>query len=615
MSVHRRNLSLIILFGILAVCYLPVLAPVARVAGESYAFHYNNRVGTLLIAALLAAVALYVRRNRLQLPPAALTSAPPSAGNRAFLITLAIMFLLALGLWWLAAPWEGFYESGYFIDRLQLLLAGRHIYTGFEFIYGSLMLYIPAWFCRIFALPAAGGYYLFWMLTLLTGTWLLWLMVQSVELDAVTVPAATRTRIFLLLWFYQLLQAATTGLNYSVFRVALPFALLLVLHHAVRARRQYAAVLVAALGLALLLATSPEQGFAFAFAVLLYLPLRRWALQEPIIGGWLLLLPVFAVEFALAARTGVFITLRAFSAGGDCFPVYLNFFTLAVLAALLLVAAYLGSAPLRERLLPSSAPLLLYTCAVLPAMFGRSEPLHMMNNGIAAILCALLLVWQWPRAWRRSVILYVILFVAYPLVRLPEVPLVGRAILARVWADGGPHNAVARRIDSTLTRVAVHHYGAAGGQSRIALLRASFGATAAAGQGVLAGATPVVEAPFLYMPNTLGSYQGPLVDTGYFSGITDVFTPAQVQRKIDELAAHPERDVVVRWEAPKLCREDMAAVRDAMRSVSFTPALLPVRQDNDVLQPLCSYIQTHYRMVRPSSPETSGYSLWRPDSQ
>lgn len=615
MSVHRRNLSLIISFGILAVCYLPVLAPVARASGFSYVFHYNNRVGSLLLLALLVVVAFYVRRNHLQLPAAQRISPPSSSPSLVLPFALAITLFAALGLWWLAAPWGAFYESGYFIDRLQLLLAGRHIYTQFEFIYGPLLLYIPAWFCHLFALSAAGGYYAFWTFTLLAGTVMLWQIVQGFELDGITIAASTRARIFILLWCYQLLQVATTGLNYSVFRVVLPFAVLLWLYRTVNQGHRARAFFIAVLGLALLLATSPEQGFAFSFATLFYLPLLRWARRTPLLGAWLLLLPLFAIEFFIASRAGVFITLRTFSIGGGCFPIYLNPYTLAIFAALLLSAAYLGSASLRQRLLPSSAPMLLYAYAVLPAAFGRCEPLHLMDNGIIEVLSALLLLYQWPRAWRRTVILYVILFVAYPLATMQERPLFGRVILAHLWANGGPHGSVARRIDHSLTWVAVHYYGPEGGRSRLALLHAASGVNAAAGQGVLAGATSVVEAPFSFMPNTIGPYQGPLVDTGYFSGTFDVFTPGQVQRKIAELAAHPDRDVIIRWEAPKLCLEDIPDSRVSLRQLSMTPVLLPAVHSDDIVQPLCSYIQTHYQMVRPSSPEASGYSLWRPNAQ
>jgi hypothetical protein len=284
-------------------------------------------------------------------------------------------------------------------------------------------------------------------------------------------------------------------------------------------------------------------------------------------------------------------------------------------AALLLVAAYIGAAPLRERLLPNSAPLLLYACAAFPAAFGRCEPLHLMDNGIAVILCAFLLVSQWPRLWRSSILVYTLLFLVYSAATMPAMPLFGRTILTRVWANGGPHGAFARRIDSTLRNAAIRHYGVANGQVRLHLLRTSLLAKAAPGEGALAGATPVVEAPFLYLPNTLGSYQGPLVDTGYYSGTLNLHTPAHVQRKIDELAAHPDRDVIVRWEAPKLCVQDIPDSRAALRRLLITPVLLPAVHEDDVFQPLCAYIQTHYQMVHPSSAETSGYSLWRPNSQ
>ena len=367
-------------------------------------------------------------------------------------------------------------------------------------------------------------------------------------------------------------------------------------------------------GLALLLASSPEQGFAFSFAVLLYLPLSRWARRQRVPGAWLLLLPIFALEFALAARVGIFITLRTFSAGGDCFPIYLNPFTLLIFAVLLLVAAYVGSAPLRERLLPNSALLLLYICAALPAMFGRCDPLHMMDNGLAAFVCAFLLIRQKPRAWRYGVLIYAVLFMAFPLATLQEWPLFGRATLAHMWMNDGPHGAIERAADRALTRFTIHHYGESAGRSKLALLHASFGAKAAAGQGALAGATPVVEAPFLYVPNTLGIYEGPLADSGYFSGITDVFTEQQVSRKISELQAHPDRDVLVRREAPQMCNESISMAGKGLRVVFITPVLLPGRHDNDLLQPLCSYIQANYSLVHPSSPETSGYSLWRPNA-
>ena len=72
----------------------------------------------------------------------------------------------------LARGLQGFGESIYLIDRLKMLTEGGRPYKDFEYAYGAIFLYGPR-ALMLLHLSAEDSYYVFWLLTLLVGVWML----------------------------------------------------------------------------------------------------------------------------------------------------------------------------------------------------------------------------------------------------------------------------------------------------------------------------------------------------------------------------------------------------------------------------------------------------------
>ena len=125
------------------------------------------------------------------------------------------------------------------------------------------------------------------------------------------------------------------------------------------------------------------------------------------------------------------------------------------------------------------------------------------------------------------------------------------------------------------------------------------------------GASEVVDAPFGYKPNQFGEYRTVGLDSGYFFGLLNAFTPAAVKAKIDELRAHPERDLLLPEDFVEECAIHPAAERRAVQIAFMSPFVPPVRHSDSVWEPLCEFITTHYQVIQAAQPSNYGYQLWR----
>ena len=122
----------------------------------------------------------------------------------------------------------------------------------------------------------------------------------------------------------------------------------------------------------------------------------------------------------------------------------------------------------------------------------------------------------------------------------------------------------------------------------------------------------IFEAPFGYKPNGVGSYLSNRVDYGYYEGLENANTPAAVRRKIDELAVHPERALLLQEHFNDDCEVDPHAERRSLSRVFFFPYTARVSHPESVHQPLCSYISDHYTLAQPPVLENFRYGLWVP---
>ena len=89
------------------------------------------------------------------------------------------------------------------------------------------------------------------------------------------------------------------------------------------------------------------------------------------------------------------------------------------------------------------------------------------------------------------------------------------------------------------------------------------------------GASEVLDAPFGYSPTSSGNIATAGLDSGYFFGLLNAFTHAAVMTKIDELRAHPERDLLLpkaQRAVPRYTRQRNDGLFKSGSCVSFCPA-------------------------------------------
>jgi hypothetical protein len=124
----------------------------------------------------------------------------------------------------------------------------------------------------------------------------------------------------------------------------------------------------------------------------------------------------------------------------------------------------------------------------------------------------------------------------------------------------------------------------------------------------------VVEAPFGYKPNGLGSYLSSTVDYGYYEGLENANTPRAVQRKIDELAQHSRRKLVLPGGFKDICRVNAVDQRHLITMFFFFPYTARVSHSIGVHEPICDYITGHYHLVDEPGRENFEYGLWSPNT-
>jgi len=587
-----------------ALFWLPYLVPVAPSVSASYVFGYNNRVAVLLVAA--AAIVLFLFGPE-AVP--AIDEGRPLSG-RTMKKALAGTFVVSTALYLWTRKLDGFGESVYMIDRVRLLLEGRVPYREFEFAYGAMYLYGPAMVARLLHLGAGDAYGLFFVAVTLIGLSMLYVSLQWME----GAPAAKRA-VFLFFWAFSLMATANMGLNYSLLRYVLPYFCALLLYRGLRSAngdRRHTWLLLLPLPMYLLLqVNSPEFAIAFGLGSTAYLLYFGWLVTT---AHWL----VFAATLAgmvgstvIAARLGALLTMNAFRFGGYNFPVMPAPHLLVFFLAIGISACCAGSLVRSKR--RSEIPLLLAIgmCA-LPAALGRCDPVHVLYNGLPWFVTAALLTHGWGRRWRLyQTALWLVFIVISGLWEAKAVATaLGKSALPSILAMERSEQPT--RLDGWILGRMEAQLGAELAHKKFAEYR-----VAARRRGVLdldamfdQSRGTIYEAPFGFSVTHFGLYHVWNVDEGYFFEGADVIRPEQVERKMGELAAHPERPVLL-LEAPgEQCGVSNEKVRAEIAALFLYPYRARVVHDSDVAVPLCRFIQTHYFMAEAATAEHFGYALW-----
>jgi hypothetical protein len=462
-------------------------------------------------------------------------------------------------VWWVLRMIGPANEGLYFADRYQMFHSGARPYRDFEFAYGPLMFYLPVWIKAVTPLSFTNSYYAACLLEWVAGVVVLW--------NAVRLAGGGRW-VYLLLWGFFAAGVCDGARLYGPLRFASGVLLALAVHRLlVRRESALAGFAVAAIGVALLLSYSPEQGIAFGVASVLYcmVNLRTIAEKRNSLVGAGLFVVVVAIALLAANRLGMLDTLKSYADGGAALPLVPSPESIAVLL-LLMIAACAAWGTLRQgvrehRLL---YVLLVSVCAA-PAGFSRCFGAAMVGQMLGAVLVGLIVLMRYKWPWRVAACGFLTLVVG-----------------------------VAARDQVKLSRP---------------LLRAAFGASGFARKSGVSGEGLPLLAPFGWDQRSFEPVGELRVLSGryaYYQPLLNSQVPAE---KIAELQAHASLRLLLPREMASACEQDDGARRTRLKSMLHAIYLPPTAHTVTAGQPLCDYIAAHYRMSALPSPGPD-YAVW-----
>lgn len=612
-----------------AISYLPTLIPGKFVASSSYIFGYNNHAGVALIFIFAAIGALWSQKLGLPFIPRINST---RVRTNVLWLSIAVVGLLSLGMYFLTEK-AGYYgESAYLINRIELASHGLRPYRDFEYAYGASFVYLPLLLSRLLHITISDAYYLFWFFNLVGGIWLLSEVVRRVDY-----PSPHKNEIFLLLYGFMLTEIISTGLNYTWFRFALaPFFSLLIFEVIQAdaalitstetaipasisgiyqqpispkgpglARQAYGSFLVVVFTLLLLL-VSPEIGVAFALGISTYMLFFYSGVREK---SWILpygsMLLAICFELFLANKFQVFDTLKAFGSGGFNFPIIpvappILFF----LSSLFLSAAYIFFTLSMKIFRTSTMCVLMVTLPELPAAFGRCDPGHLIFYGFGIVLVGLLYISNHSRIWRWYRAAFIIIFIVGGLIVSLWLNSAGmaRSAIELIFSSQKQSGSV---LEKTANHLLVWHFGEALADEKISKLKAeSRGSvdnprTPSQIQGI-------AEAPFGYVATRSTTD----VDWGYYFAELNVSEGKAVAEKVAELQAHPTRMLLLPDHYEKSCSIDPMVERIEISFLFLYPYSARVVHPASIYGPICSYIDSNYLQIAPPQASTYGYGIW-----
>ena len=588
---------------LLALFTVPYHIPVRPSFSDSYVFGYSNRAGVVIVLLLALVYALFGRELR-PAPRAAGKPLSPGTLRKALALTLlfgGVLFLLTYRL-------DGFVESVYTVDRTRLLLEGHTPYRDFEFCYGVLALYGPAFLVRTLHLTVPAACDLFWLAASLLGVGELYLILRWAEF-----PADRQREVFLvgLVLFLPALFTTTTAYTYPRFLTGGLLAMVSQRLLCGSPRGRLMAFLLPVPGAALVLAISPEMGLAYASGMALYLLCCGELVRLPNRLAYLAMLLGVALTIRYAASHGAFTTLASFSGGAFSFPIVPAAHIVLFLLALAIYAVYVGSRLRRGQ----SSPLVALGCvapAMLPAALGRCDPGHITFDGIPIFLIALLVCSTASRAWRLLLPATLCVLVIVPFARgyRSFVSILAQTTLPYFLHSHSPQPASPH--DATVQHVAVLIWGQAKGSAYLQRMRTRQTQERAIDLPAVFGmpSGTVFAAPFAFMGDHTGPYHTRSIDEGYFLSVVDMVTPEDVLRKMAELDDHPERPLLVPADAEYSCLLHPENVRAEIQSLFGYPYHAEVKHPGVVTEPLCALIRNRYHIAQPVSPEHFNDALW-----
>lgn len=602
-----------------AVLYLPYLFPLKPTNSFSYVFGYNNRAALLLVGAFAVIGALWSQGRLVKVDrPAHDSSRIPRAD---LVWATAITLLLCVVTLALVGRLGGYVESGYDIYRLYLVSLGKHPYRDFEWPFGVALLYIPLWVSRLFHIGQLAAFYAVWVVASLLSNVALYDVVNRLRYPA----GAARRWIFWILYVVFLGAPLGLGLHYLALRYLIPVLALLIIadwSRPERARVTAAFVLLLA-ATATMLLTSPEMAVAILVAATVLLwPRNRFTRSVFSWPAYLASLLATTALVLLATRLGVFDTARASGGGADSLPLMLS-----ATALLFLLNVAIGFSALVWRLRhpdpeDNTPVVIIGAIPLLPAALGRADSGHLFANGLGFVVAAI--VYLWPHRPRYA---WLTLFAAayvFPLaIGMPlgfgtELRFASLLAESRAAQPGHQPDAFLRIIDWGTAHLPSRALRRKEEQRLEDARRYPIGESydfAKMYPGVpLEWNDVVLEAPYGFNPSHSNAmYRSLHVDLGFYQGDENANTPAAVQRKISELAAHPERPVLM----PDHAEDGVPPIdgrieQNALSALAEFPYRARPKHLESIYAPLYDYLRAHYRLAAEPSAVDYQYELWLP---
>jgi hypothetical protein len=540
--------------------------PKVWVNSESYFSGFNNTVALLVLVAAAIIARILFKTSSEVLPTLRATRQGLSGWHVAagFFPSLLILFVGAL----LTQYIQLLTDYTYFYPKLLQLVQGARLYTDVEFAYGPLQLYGPLLLTHL-GIPNVWASFVFWSIEQLLGIWMLLDFVQRMG-----IPRRAKWILFYAFCLTAPLLLAWAPTPDSLFfrLIVAPFVILQI--ERIRNNSMWRYVVIA-LSIPLLFACFLEIGIAFSMmqvcsAVLDVLGGER---QQSVygIGSVAAGLVLAAALFPSHSLAAIF----SFGRGGNASPMVPTLYTLIFIAAFLYLAT---KVPLRVPLSGNDRSfflLFVYSTALLPLA---------MSGGYGHI-------------YQEMPIFFIVLATLLARGKPVDILLAGFIVLVTLHTLGVPCFRADRRsylkhfipvaFADFVRQTSFERLGKT--QPTVSTPRSSSGQTESAYPGILDGIA-AVRVPYNLDVISAAEYDGfarsTRIDFGYFTDDWNLFTRAQLERKLAQLSAVPMEPVLIedhRLGAPK-CPVN-----------SRTGHTLPRCEIPSSIE---SYLEERYRVVR-----------------
>lgn len=613
--VPKYNLRLFVLYvlgSLAAVFYLPTLVPLKPTVSASYVFGYNNRAGVVLVLLLVALGAIWTNGLGLQfLAPSKSRNIPA----KTLVFALLIISICCFAMYMLAGRFGGFGESSYEIDRVWQLSQGKTPYVDFEWPFGAGLLYGPLLLGRLIHLSVVPAYYLFWGLSFLGGTVVLYLAVNLIDY-----PSEHKKTIFLLLFFAGLLSVVNMGTHYTFLRYSTPLLFILLVQNLLRrsdSRSQYLSVFLAIFFTALLLLISPEIAVAHAFAcICVFVWSRPRTSQQQF-----LLLPILAVALAvvlgIASKFHVFATMKASGGGADSFPIGFAPHILLFFAALFLCACYLFRRLSVSSIHDNTIGLIAFSIPMMAAALGRCDLLHVVWNAQGIFLASLIYASNLKRGWKWCRTAYLLFAIVYPGILSIQAYAGQMATIASEQLRDRGDNSHLRSILINLAERTIQHFPGPDRRSSLETKLVKAERPAVPQSFRISSVYPSwhgrVFAPAGYRPHGdgFGSDLSDDVDYGYFEGFENANTTDALQEKLTELKNRPGSAILLPASFfDNRCKVNPSGMRRGISLNWGFPYIGRAVHVENVRKPVCDYIQSQYVLEDKPTLDNFDYGLW-----